>query len=68
MSDENLRARLQIVISVALAMVPRRTRRDYTDTLALTSDPARRKIAADVAAAVDQVFEVEEKPVQIGHG
>ena len=39
-----------------------------TDTLALTSDPARRKIAADVAAAVDQVFEVEEKPVQIGHG
>ncbi len=66
--SKELRSRLEVVISVALAVVPRRVRRGYVDKLALTSDPARQEIAAEIAAAVATAFEVKEKPPQIGHG
>jgi hypothetical protein len=45
------RRRLRIIVSVALAMVPRSTRRRYSEKLTLVSDTAKDEIADSVPGA-----------------
>ena len=61
MNDDAI-SHLRIIISVALAMVPRGTRREYSEKLLIRSDPAKAAITDRVAEAVLQHFTIDWKP------
>ena len=58
--------RLKLIVSVALSMVPRHLRRQYSEKLNINSDPATDEIAERVARSVSQSFDLTEKPVEYG--
>ena len=63
--DGKTREQLRIVVSVALALVPRALRRDYSEKITSKVDPAKAAIAERGIDAVDKHFTVEEKPAGI---
>ena len=63
--DARTREQLRIVVSVALALVPRALRRDFSEKLTSKVDPAKAAIAERVVEAVETHFAVEEKEAGI---
>ena len=59
----DLRTELRIAVSLALTMVPRTVRRDYSEKLLIRSDPAKEKITEAVVEALLKTFAVEKKPL-----
>ncbi len=55
-----------MIVSVALAMVPRGLRRRYSDKLTLVADTAKDKIADAVADSVLASFDLTQMEVEFG--
>jgi hypothetical protein len=53
---------LRIILSVALALVPRHVRRDFADRVIAKTDPAKAEIVARLASELNRHFVIEEKP------
>ena len=58
--------RVRVIVSVALAMVPRGTRRRYSEKLTLVSDTAKDEIAESIAGSILQSFELTERVAEYG--
>ena len=58
----DLRTELRIAVSLALTMVPRTVRRDYSEKLLIRSDPAKEKITEAIVEALLKTFAVEKRP------
>ena len=63
---EDIKQRLRVIVSVALALVPRGVRRQYSEKLTLTADVAKDKIAEAITESVSQSFDMTERPVDHG--
>ncbi len=60
--DRATREHLRIIIGVALALVPPRIRQAFAQKPTGISEPAKDAMAERITAAVDQLFEVKQKP------
>ncbi len=60
--DAGTRENLRVILSVALAMVPRRIRKDWAERVTAKTQPAKAKIVDRLIAGIDQQFDVEKKP------
>jgi len=56
------REHLRIILSVALALVPKRIRRDWNERVTAKTEPAKAEIVDRLIAGIDQHFDVERKP------
>ncbi len=56
------REHLRIILSVALALVPKRIRRDWNERVTAKTEPAKAEIVDRLIAGIDQHFEVDKKP------
>ncbi len=53
---------LRAILSVALALVPKRIRKDWIERVTAKTEPAKAEIVNGLIAAIDQHFDVERKP------
>jgi hypothetical protein len=61
------REHLRVILSVALALVPKRIRKDWNERVTAKTEPAKGEIVDRLIAGIDQHFDVEKKPdVPIG--
>ena len=60
--DQGTREHLRVILSVALALVPKRIRKDWNERVTAKTEPAKAEIIDRLIAAIDQHFEVEKKP------
>ncbi|MDH3582506.1 MAG: hypothetical protein OEM91_18015 [Hyphomicrobiales bacterium] len=60
--DKWTREHLRVILSVALALVPKRIRKDWAERVTAKTEPAKAEIVDRLIAGVDQHFEVEKKP------
>lgn len=58
----DLRSELRITISLALTMIPRTVRRDYSEKLLIRSDPAKERITEAIVESILSGYAVEKKP------
>ena len=58
----SVRDHLRLIITIALALVKRKHRRDYSERITSRSDPAIQAIALRISEAVMRHFDVEIKP------
>ncbi len=58
----SVRDHLRLIITIALALVKRKHRRDYSEQITSRSDPAIQAIALRISEAVLRHFEVDRKP------
>lgn len=58
----DLRSELHLTLSLALTMVPRGTRREYSEKLLIRSDPAKDAITDSLVAALLERFRLEPLP------
>ena len=56
------REHLRVILSVALALVPKRIRRDWNERVTAKTEPAKAEIVGRLIAGIDQHFVVEKKP------
>ena len=56
------REHLRVILSVALALVPKRIRKDWNERVTAKTEPAKAEIVDRLIAGIDQHFEVEKKP------
>ena len=56
------REHLRVILSVALALVPKRIRRDWNERVTAKTQPAKAEIVDRLIAGIDQHFDVEGKP------
>ena len=59
---KSVRDHLRLIVTIALALVKRQHRRDYSERITSRSDPATRAIAFQITDAVLRHFDVEKKP------
>ncbi|MCW5713780.1 MAG: hypothetical protein KIT43_04605 [Bauldia sp.] len=59
---DDLRSELRLTLSLALTMVPRGTRREYSEKLLIRSDPAKDAITETLLAALLERFRLESLP------
>ena len=59
---DDLRSELRLTLSLALTMVPRGTRREYSEKLLIRSDPAKDAITDTLLAALLDRFRLEALP------
>jgi hypothetical protein len=60
--DKRTGEHLRVILSVALALVPRRIRRDWAERVTAKTEPAKAEIVGRLIAGIDQHFDVEKKP------
>ena len=53
---------LRVILSVAVALVPKRIRRDWNERVTAKTEPAKAEIVDRLIGGIDQHFEVERKP------
>jgi len=56
------REHLRVILSVALALVPKRIRNDWNERVTAKTEPAKAEIVDRLIAGIDQRFNVERKP------
>ena len=56
------REHLRVILTVALALVPKRIRKDWNERVTAKTEPAKAEIADRLIAGIDQHFDVERKP------
>jgi hypothetical protein len=61
------REHLRTILTVALALVPKRIRRDWNERVTAKTEPAKAEIVDRLIAGIDQHFDVERKP-DVPHG
>jgi len=59
---DGTREHLRVILSVALALVPKRIRKDWNERVTAKTEPAKAEIVDRLIAGIDQHFEVEKKP------
>lgn len=59
---DDLRSDLRLTLALALTMVPRGTRREYSEKLLIRSDPAKDTITDALVAAVLERYRLEPRP------
>jgi len=60
--NQGTREHLRVILSVALALVPKRIRRDWNERVTAKTEPAKAEIVDRLIAGIDQHFDVERKP------
>ncbi len=60
--DQGTREHLRVILSVALALVPKRIKRDWAERVTAKTEPAKAEIVDRLIAGIDQHFDVERKP------
>ena len=60
--DKWTREHLRVILSVALALVPKRIRKDWAERVTAKTEPAQAEIVDRLIAGIDQHFDVERKP------
>ena len=60
--DKGTREHLRVILSVALALVPKRIRKDWAERVTAKTEPAKAEIVERLIAGIDQHFQVEHKP------
>ena len=60
--DKWTREHLRVILSVALALVPKRIKRDWNERVTAKTQPAKAEIVDRLIAGIDQHFDVERKP------
>ena len=60
--DKWTREHLRVILSVALALVPKRVRKDWAERVTARTEPAQAEIVDRLITGIDQHFEVECKP------
>ena len=60
--DQGTREHLRVILSVALALVPRRIKKDWAERVTAKTQPAKAEIVVRLIAGIDQQFDVEKKP------
>ncbi len=60
--DKGAREHLRVILSVALALVPKRIRKDWNERVTAKTEPAKAEIVDRLIAGIDQHFDVERKP------
>jgi len=60
--DQGAREHLRVILSVALALVPKRIKRDWAERVTAKTEPAKAEIVDRLIAGIDQHFDVERKP------
>jgi hypothetical protein len=60
--DKGAREHLRVILTVALALVPKRIRRDWNERVTAKTEPAKAEIVDRLITGIDQHFEVERKP------
>ena len=60
--DKWTREHLRVILSVALALVPKRVRKDWAERVTARTEPAQAEIVDRLIAGIDQHFDVEKKP------
>ncbi len=56
------REHLRVILSVALALVPKRIRRDWNEGVTAKTEPAKAEIVDRLIAGIDQHFDIKPKP------
>ena len=56
------REHLRVILSVALALVPKRMRKNWNERVTAKTEPAKAEIVDRLIAGIDQHFDVEKKP------
>ncbi|MGV8839159.1 MAG: hypothetical protein ACWA6X_02525 [Bauldia sp.] len=59
---DDLRSDLRLTLALALTMVPRGTRREYSEKLLIRSDPAKDAITDALVAALLERYRLEPRP------
>jgi len=60
--DKGTREHLRVILSVALALVSKRIRKDWNERATAKTEPAQAEIVDRLIAGIDQQFDVERKP------
>ena len=60
--DARTREHLRVILSIALALVPRRIRKDWAERVTAKTEPAKAEIVDRLIAGIEQYFDVEHKP------
>ena len=60
--DAGTREHLRTILTVALALVPKRIRKDWNERVTAKTEPAKAEIVDRLIAGIDQHFDVERKP------
>ena len=60
--DKWTREHLRVILSVALALVPKRIRKDWAECVTAKTEPAKAEIVDRLIAGIDQHFDVGRKP------
>jgi hypothetical protein len=60
--DIGTREHLRVILSIALALVPKRIRKDWNERVTAKTEPAKAEIVDRLIAGIDQHFDVERKP------
>ena len=56
------REHLRVILTVALALVPKRIRKDWNERVTAKTEPAKADIVDRLIDGIDQHFDVEKKP------
>ncbi len=56
------REHLRVILSVALALVPKRIRKDWNERVTAKTEPAKTEIVDRLIAGIDQHFDIKPKP------
>lgn len=65
--DKWTREHLRVILSVALALVPKRIRKYWNERVTAKTQPAKAEIVDWLITGIDQHFDVERKP-DVPHG
>ena len=60
--EARTREQLRVILSVALALVPKRIKKDWAERVTAKTQPAKAEIVDRLIAGIDQHFDVEKKP------